>query len=67
MKETLKLILYQRIDIALIVLYVVGFVIGLKADAPVITSGGLLFAIGNTMFNIGNKVRMIKSSLLNKK
>ena len=63
---TIKLILQHKIDLALIALYTVAMVIGIRADAPSITNGACLFAIGNTMFNIMNKVKLVKSGVLDK-
>ena len=59
--KTLKLILNHKIDLALIGLSIWGLIAGIKADAPTITSGMLLFCIGYIINSIRYKVWLIKN------
>jgi hypothetical protein len=66
MKETIKIILNHKVDLGLIAILALGFIIGVRQDAPTITNGGCLFGVGYIAYSIANKVKLIKSGVLDK-
>ncbi len=64
MKETLKIVLRQKIDLVLFAGFIAALFIGVGKNDVILLGGALLIAIGNKLFDFINKIILIKRGII---